>query len=75
LRYGPRGIIGIEIKRSARITDEMFKGLNVFMKDYPMARAYFLTGGDRDGWEGNIRVLPVEKFLRQLHELLEKSVS
>ncbi|OGL90205.1 ATPase [Candidatus Uhrbacteria bacterium RIFCSPLOWO2_12_FULL_46_10] len=73
--YGPRGIIGIEIKRSARITDEMFKGLNVFMKDYPMARAYFLTGGDRDGWEGNIRVLPVEKFLRQLHELLEKSVS
>jgi len=40
-----------------------------------MARAYFLTGGDRDGWEGNIRVLPVEKFLRQLHELLEKSVS
>src|SRR3989338_9147547 len=73
--YGPRGIIGIEIKRSARITDEMFKGLNVFMKDYPMSRAYLLTGGDRDGWEGNIRVLPVEKFLRQLHELLEKSVS
>lgn len=64
--YGPKGIIAIEVKRSARFTDEMFKGLSAFLKEYPMARAYFLTGGDRDGWEGKIRVMPVETFLKNV---------
>lgn len=64
--YGPKGIIAIEVKRSARVTDEMLKGLNAFLKEYPAARAYFLTGGDRDGWEGKIRVMPVETFLRNV---------
>ena len=64
--YGPKGIIAIEVKRSARVTDEMFAGLRMFVKEYPMAQAYFLTAGDRDGWEGNIRVMPVEIFLKNL---------
>ncbi len=68
--YGSRGIVAIEVKRSARVTDEAFRGLKTFLEIYPMARAYFLTGGDRDGWEGKIRILPVEKFLRQIHSLL-----
>ncbi|OGL64449.1 ATPase [Candidatus Uhrbacteria bacterium RIFCSPLOWO2_01_FULL_47_24] len=68
--YGPKGIVAIEIKRSARITDEMFKGLNAFLQEYPMARAYFLTGGDRDGWEGKIRVMPVEQFLKNIPSFL-----
>ena len=64
--YGSKGIVAIEVKRSARITDEMFKGLNAFLQEYPMARAYFLTGGDRDGWEGKIRVMPVATFLKNI---------
>lgn len=64
--YGPKGIIAIEVKRSARIADEMFAGLRVFMKEYPMARAYFLTMSDRDGWEGDIRVMPIETFLKNI---------
>lgn len=64
--YGPKGIIAIEVKRSARVTDEMLGGLRMFMKEYPMARAYFLTAGDRDGWESNIRVMPIEVFLKNI---------
>lgn len=64
--YGPKGIIAIEVKRSARVTDEMLKGLNAFLKEYPTSRAYFLTGGDRDGWEGKIHVMSVETFLRNV---------
>ena len=64
--YGPRGIVAIEVKRSERVTDEMFGGLRMFMKEYPMARAYFLTAGDRDGWENGVRVMPIEAFLKNI---------
>lgn len=70
--YGAKGIVAIEVKRSARITDEMFKGLRAFLQEYPMARAYFLTGGDRDGWEGKIRMMPVEKFLKDIISELDR---
>ncbi len=69
--YGPKGIIAIEVKRSSRITDEMFKGLKAFLKEYDTARAYFLTAGDRDGWEGNIRIMTIEKFLKDIRSVLE----
>lgn len=68
--YGPRGIIAIEVKRSARVTTAMFKGLASFLEEYPLARAYLLYGGDRERWEGKIRLLPVEKFLKQTNEIL-----
>lgn len=64
--YGRDGIIAIEVKRSARVTESDLKGLKAFLKEYPMARAYFLTGGDRDAWEGKIRIMPVETFLRTI---------
>lgn len=68
--YGSRGIVAIEVKRNARVTDSALKGLRTFLSEYPMARAYFLTGGDHDGWEGKIRVLPVEIFLRNIDSFL-----
>lgn len=64
--YGARGIVAIEVKRSARVTSDIVKGLSAFLHEYPMARAYLLYGGDRARWEGNIRILPVEDFLRHL---------
>ena len=70
--YGPAGIVAIEVKRSARVTDSMLKGLRAFLSEYPTAHAYFLTGGDRDGWEGNIRVLPVAMFLRNIDSFLTR---
>lgn len=71
--YGPKGILAIEVKRSARITDETLRGLRAFLKEYPMAHAYLLVGGDHEGWEGKVRVLTVETFLRQMNTLLKLS--
>ena len=62
--YGPRGIYAIEVKRSGRTAEGMFAGLKAFEKEYPMARLYFLTGGEKEGWEGNISVMPVWAFLK-----------
>ena len=63
--------MAIEVKRSARVNTDAFKGLSAFLAEYPMARAYFLYGGDRDRWEGNIRILPVETFLKQMPKELD----
>lgn len=69
--YGKRGIIAIEIKRNARIAAESLKGLSAFLTDYPKAHAYCLYGGDKARWEGNIRVLPVMDFFKQVRTILE----
>lgn len=64
--YGEQGIIGIEVKRSARLSDDMFKGLRKFMAEYPMASAFLVYGGDRELWEGDIHIIPVGEFLKNL---------
>lgn len=69
--YGERGILAIEVKRSARVATEDLKGLRAFLKEYPMARAYLLYGGDRARWEGNIRILPVADFFKNPDEVLK----
>lgn len=68
--YGERGILAIEVKRSTRASREELKGLSEFLVEYPMARAYFVYGGERERWEGNIRIMPAEKFLKQVSEVL-----
>lgn len=68
--YGERGIIAIEVKRSARVTQVALRGLKAFLNEYPMARAYLLYSGDRERWEGDIRVVPIENFLKRSHDIL-----
>jgi len=70
--YGPKGLIAIEVKRNARVTDEMLSSLRLFKKEYPMARTYFLNLGDREVWENDIRIMPVESFLKNLALELDK---
>lgn len=69
--YGEKGLIAIEVKRSARANKEEMKGLSEFLEVYPKARTYLVYGGDRDRWEGNIKIVPAEKFLKEIPEVLE----
>jgi len=64
--YGEHGIIAIEVKRSDRTASDDFAGLRAFKKDYPVARAYMLTQNTSDGWDGDIRLMPYESFLKNL---------
>jgi predicted AAA+ superfamily ATPase len=68
--YGERGIIAVEVKRSERVTGDALKGLSGFLDEYPQARAYLVYGGTREGWEKNIRILPVGQFLKQIPDVL-----
>lgn len=71
--YGDKGVIAFEVKRTSKIRAEMFNGLKSFLKDYPMAKAYFVYGGNRRMSEGKIEVLPMEEALMGLVKILGKS--
>ena len=64
------GIKAFEIKRTARIDTSMLRGLRSFLKDYPMAQAYLVYGGNRRMREGNVEVYPVGEFLENLSSVL-----
>jgi predicted AAA+ superfamily ATPase len=68
--YGPKGLLSFEIKRTSRITSAMLGGLKSFLADYPMAKAYFVYGGNRRMYEGKIEVVPVLEILKNLKTLL-----
>jgi len=69
--YGQKGFFAFEVKRTRRVSQSMLKGLRAFLRDYPEARAYFVYGGDRILREGAIEIVPIERFLKALPELLK----
>ena len=68
--YGPRGLLAIEIKRSAQIQPRDTRALREFKKDYPPAKCFVFYGGPSPVYMDDITVLPVEHALRNLHHIL-----
>lgn len=68
--YGERGILAIEVKRAARLSPSDFSGLDAFLTDYPMAKAFMLYGGGRRRREGSVELVPLQDALPRLPELL-----
>jgi predicted AAA+ superfamily ATPase len=66
--YGPRGLIGIEVKRAARLTGSDFSGLRKFQSDFPQAKALMLYNGPRSSHDNGVEILPVEHALRDLEK-------
>ena len=68
--YGERGIKVFEVKRTATVRLKELSGLKLFLKDYPMAKAFYLYGGSHYYKEGNIEIIPIQNALLKLHEWL-----
>ena len=68
--YGQRGIHAFEIKRKSVYTSRDTKSLKLFLKDYPMSKAYLLYGGDKRYFEDGIQIIPVHQAVCQVHEIL-----
>lgn len=66
--YGKKGIIAIEVKRTKKPSAKDFKGLKMFLQDYPTAKAYFVYLGEKIMSEGKIEILPVMEFLKQFSQ-------
>ena len=69
--YGERGIKAFEVKRAAKVRLKELQGLKLLLRDYPMAKAFFLYGGNRYYREGNIEIIPIQDALVKLHEWLQ----
>jgi len=69
--YGEGGIIAIEVKRAAKIRNNELRGLKAFARDYPMASLYLFYGGDKEMFIDNIALIPTEKALSRLPDLLK----
>ena len=68
--YGNKGLRAFEIKRTAKVSSSMLKGLKAFQKDYPRAKTYFIYGGERRLQEQGIEILPISEALKTLPEIL-----
>lgn len=68
--YGSRGIKAFEVKRTGKVSLSMFRGLKAFLKDYPLAKAYFVYGGKRYMRQDNIEIIPIENVLKELPAIL-----
>jgi predicted AAA+ superfamily ATPase len=69
--YGPRGLLAIEIKRSASLQYKETRPLREFKKDYPPARCYVFYGGKTPLYMDGITALPVELALKNLDRILQ----
>lgn len=70
--YGNDGLIAIEIKRKNKITNKDISGLKSFIQDYPMAKCFFLYGGQESLYLHNkkITVLPIKEFIQNISVIL-----
>lgn len=68
--YGDRGLHAVEIKHKSQLQTKDFQHLKLFLKDYPVAKAYLLYGGTRTYYENDILVIPFQQGLNSLQTWL-----
>jgi predicted AAA+ superfamily ATPase len=70
IMYGEKGILAFEVKRTGKVSGSALAGLKSFKKDYPMAKAYFVYGGNKYMRDGDIEIMPINDLLKRLPEVL-----
>lgn len=68
--YGPKGLVGIEVKRSKKIQAEDLRALQAFQEDYPQSKLYLFYGGSQRLYFNAIEAIPVAEALQTLPDLL-----
>ena len=70
--YGEKGLIAIEVKRTSTVRPREMSGLKAFLRDYPMAKPYLFYGGAYHRYENEIELIPLEKAIKTLPDILNK---
>jgi predicted AAA+ superfamily ATPase len=68
--YGKRGLHAVEIKRKRNLHQTDLAGLRAFSNDYPLAKLYLIYGGENIEYVDNIKIIPIDKMLSKLIEIL-----
>ncbi|HEX4840425.1 MAG TPA: AAA family ATPase [Rhabdochlamydiaceae bacterium] len=64
--HSPLGFWAIEVKNTRQISGDDLRHLNIFLEDYPEAKAIFLYRGTDRLMKGNVLCLPCSEFLLKL---------
>ena len=70
ISYGELGLFAFEIKRSSSLRQQELSALKLFKEDYPMAKCFFLYGGEQEHLLDQIQILNFERALWRLPELM-----
>ena len=73
--YGERGLVAIEVKRSANVHAQDLRALKEFKKDYPMARCCLFYGGSTPLYFDDIIAIPLTQALVGRERILTQSWS
>lgn len=71
IAYGKKGLFAFEVKRGTKHKPSDLKGLLEFQKLFPMAKLFLLNGSKRASKEKEVHIIPFEKALKTLPELLD----
>lgn len=69
--YGEKGLFAFEVKRGSSVSLSELSGLRQFKADYPMAKCFFLYGGDQERLIDGIDVIPFASALWKLPEIFK----
>jgi predicted AAA+ superfamily ATPase len=69
--YGEKGIIAIEVKRTANVDGARLGGLKLFQQDYPEAKCYLACGATRREYHGGVEIWPFKDLIVNLPEILK----
>jgi predicted AAA+ superfamily ATPase len=64
--YDDKDFLAIEVKNTAKLDTKDFVGLKSFSRDYPEARTILLYRGEDQYMNGNILVMPVDRYIKNL---------
>jgi len=65
-------LMAFEIKNSARYSSNWLRGLKQFGRDYPKADLFLLYTGREKMYVGNIQIIPVDEFLKDIRKIVLK---
>ena len=70
IAYGKNGLHAFEIKSKRNISSSDLYNLNIFKKDYPLAKCYMIYGGTFRQHIGEIEIIPFGEALFSLPQLI-----
>ncbi len=68
--YGKKGIKAFEIKRSRKYKSKDLNGLRLFLKDYPVAKAFFVYGGDKKLYIDDVCIIPYDECIKKINTIM-----
>ena len=69
--YGPKKLMAIEVKSSAKIRSDDLDNLTLFAEDYPVAEKLLIYGGSEEKVLRGVKIVPAKVFFENIIDYLK----